>query len=153
MANIAQTVNVLQAMVLTQDDQMVRTPTFYVYKLYALHQDATMLPTQVKCGNYAFGKDKIPVLNASASMDGQGKIHISIVNTDPNKRQEIECSIYGKEVSKVQGQIITAAEINAYNDFDKAEQVKIEVFNDVKLKNGKIQIDMPAKSIIMVEID
>jgi alpha-N-arabinofuranosidase len=117
------------------------------------HQEATMLPTQVQCDDYTFGEDKIPALNASASMDGKGKVHISIVNTDANKQQEIECIIYGKVVSKLQGQIITAEKINAYNDFDKAEQVKIEKFDRMQLKNGKIHITMPAKSIIMVEVE
>jgi alpha-N-arabinofuranosidase len=153
MANIAQTVNVLQAMVLTQDDKMVRTPTFYVYKLYVPHQDATMLPTQVKCDDYTFGEDKIPALNASASMDGEGRVHISIVNTDPNKLKEIECAVYGKAISKLQGQIITAAKINAYNDFDKTELVKIEEFDGMQAKNGKIHLDMPAKSIVMLEVE
>ena len=75
MTNIAQTVNVLQAMILTKDEQMLRTPTFYAYKMFVPHHEATMLPTQLTCGDYRFGEDKIAAMNASASIDKNGKIH------------------------------------------------------------------------------
>jgi len=153
MANIAQTVNVLQAMVLTQDNKMVRTPSYYVYKLFIPHQDATLLPIQMKCTDYVFGGEKIPAMNASASIDQKNNIHLSIVNSDPNHEQSLECMIYGKKISKISGQVLTAETMNAYNDFGKAEAVTIRDFKNVELKDDLIQITMPSKSIVMLEIN
>ena len=153
MANIAQTVNVLQAMVLTQDAQMVRTPTYYVYKLYVPHHDAVLLPTQIKCTDYAFDGDQIPSLNASASMDQSQTIHLSVVNADPSQEKSLECKIYGKKVSTISGQILTAETMNDYNDFGKPEAVTIKDFSGARLKNGLIQINIPSKSIIMLELN
>jgi len=153
MANIAQTVNVLQAMVLTQDNQMVRTPSYYVYKLFIPHQDAMLLPTQMKSTDYVFSGEKIPALNASASIDQKKQIHLSIVNTDPNHAQSVNCIIFGKKISHVSGQILTAKAINAYNDFGKQEAVTIRDFKDVVLKGDTIQVIMPSKSIVMLAIN
>jgi len=153
MANIAQTVNVLQAMILTKEAHMVRTPTFYVYKMFVPHHEATLLPTQLTCGEYHFGEDKIPAMNASASIDKNGKIHISIVNTDPEKEQNLECMIYGKNVSNISGQILTGKAINSYNDFGKEEEVKIEDFTDVELNGDKLMVKIPSKSVIMLELN
>jgi alpha-N-arabinofuranosidase len=152
MANIAQTVNVLQAMMLTRDHLMVRTPTFYVYKMFVPHQDATMLPVQIKCNNYEFGNEKIPAISASSSLDANGKIHVSLVNCDPNKTQKIVCTIVGKKVTRVNAQILTAIKMNAFNDFGKPEQVKPEFFQNAKIKNSELIVDMPAKSMVMLEL-
>ncbi len=153
MANIAQTVNVLQAMVLTKDEQMVRTPTFYVYKMFIPHHEATMLPTQLTCGDYQYGEDKIPAMNASASIDDNGKIHISIVNVDPGNTKNLECMVYGKKISKISGQILTGEAITSYNDFGKTEEVMIKEFNNVQLEDDILSVTIPSKSIIMLELN
>jgi alpha-N-arabinofuranosidase len=152
MTNIAQTVNVLQAMILTRDTEMIRTPTYYVYKLFVPHHDATLLPTQLKCTDYEFGIDKIPALNASASLDKNGKIHISVVNVNPLKMQTLECMIYGKKISEVTGKVLTAEAINAYNDFGKAEEVSIQEFNGARIFKDVIEIEVPSKSVVMLEL-
>jgi alpha-N-arabinofuranosidase len=91
-------------------------------------------------------------MNASASVDGEGKIHISIVNSDPNLEQDIQCMIYGKKIAKVKGQILTGSKINAFNNFGQPEEVKIEKFNGVTLKEDQLNIQIPAKSIIMLAV-
>ncbi|MDX1285206.1 MAG: alpha-L-arabinofuranosidase C-terminal domain-containing protein, partial [Draconibacterium sp.] len=91
MANIAQTVNVLQAMILTKDNQMVKTPSFYVFKMYKVHHDATLLPSDVQCDDYIFEDDAIPALSATASKVESGKIHITISNLDPENEKEVVC--------------------------------------------------------------
>ncbi len=152
MANIAQTVNVLQSVILTREDQMVKTPTFYVFKMYKVHQDATLLPIELTSNDYVNGDEKIPSLNVSASRDKEGEIHISIVNLDPDNSQKLSCEIQGHSINNVSGEIITTDEMNAYNDFNMEEKVNINSFSGYKLKNGLLEVSLPAKSIVMLEL-
>ena len=94
-ANLAQTVNVLQAVVLTEGDKMILTPTYHVMEMYNVHQDALLLPLDVRVNDYAFGVEKLPAVSASASRDKAEKVHISLVNIDPNKPQEVTISLRG----------------------------------------------------------
>ncbi|TNF41240.1 MAG: alpha-N-arabinofuranosidase, partial [Bacteroidetes bacterium] len=154
MANIAQTVNVLQAMILTKDDQMVKTPSFYVFKMYAVHHDATLLPSNVTSDKYTFGKESIPALSASASKDASGKIHVTITNLDPANGKEVTCELRGTEkISFVRGQVVTGEKINSYNDFGKAEEVNLKEFSDVKMNGTTAVVKIPAKSIVMIELN
>ena len=93
MANLAQAVNVLQALVLTKGDQMVLTPTYYVFDLYKVHQDATLLPIKIVGPDYTFNGDKIPAVNGSASVTKNGKIHITLVNINPKNRVPVTVSL------------------------------------------------------------
>jgi alpha-N-arabinofuranosidase len=152
MANIAQMVNVLQAMILTKENEMVLTPTYYVYKMYTVHQDAAMLPVDLQSASYTDGKDSISALSATASRDKEGRIHISLANLDPSKAQNVRCELKGTTGSKVSGEIITAAAMNAYNDFGKPEAVNIKPFTDAQLRNGILTVSLPAKSIVTLEV-
>ncbi len=153
MANIAQTVNVLQAMILTKDNQMVRTPSFYVFKMYKVHHDATLLPSAIKCDDYTFDNESVPALSATASKDDNGKIHITISNLDPENAKDITCELRGLESAKfVEGNIVSGKEINSFNDFGKEEEVTLKAFNDVKVKGNTVTVKMPAKSVVMVEL-
>ncbi len=154
MANIAQTINVLQAMLLTKDDKLVKTPTFYVFKMYKVHQNATLLPINLVCEDYSFNGMVLPSVSASASKDNNGKIHLSFSNINPNKNISIEVEIRGaNKLSKVKGEIITASAMNAYNDFDKPEKVNCQPFSGYKLGNNLLQISLPSKSVVTLEIE
>ena len=93
MANIAQMVNVLQAMVLTDEEKMVVTPTYHVFRMYRVHQGATMIPVDVAAPQYRFGDASFAALNVSASRDEQARVHLSVVNLDPNRAAEITTTI------------------------------------------------------------
>ncbi len=153
MANIAQTVNVLQSMVLTHDDKMVKTPTFYVFKMYNAHHDALLLPTEVECEEYAYEEDTIPTLSASASKNTDGEINITVANVNPNKEAStsISTDTDGK-LSIVDATIITADNMNALNDFDQAEYVNLQTFKEYKIKGGEMQVAIPAKSIVKITL-
>lgn len=153
MTNIAQTVNVLQAMILTRKEKMVLTPSYYVFKMYKVHQDATLLPSEIKCEDYQLGEGKMPALSVSASINKDGIIHISIVNINPHKNIRLECEIRGAKVSSVSGEILTAKEMNTFNDFDQNERVFPIKFSGAKLKGEKLIIDVPAKSVMMLELN
>jgi len=152
MSNIAQTINVLQAVILTDNEKMLLTPTYWVYYLYKVHQDATLLPIFFTSQTYELNGKKMDAVNVSASKDASGKIHITLVNIDPNKTQNIETELRGVTVKQVSGKILTSARLNDYNSFDKPETVGIKDFTGAKISNGKLTINLPSKSVVMIEI-
>ncbi|MDZ7261112.1 MAG: alpha-N-arabinofuranosidase [candidate division KSB1 bacterium] len=154
MANIAQTINVLQAMLLTKGDQLVKTPTFYVFKMYKVHQDATLLPINITCEDYSFNGMTLPSVSASASKDSQDKIHVSLANLNPNRGVEVEIDLRGADkLSKAKGEIITSSAMNDYNDFGKPEKVNIKSFSGYKLDKNLLKVSLPSKSVVTLEID
>ena len=152
MANIAQTVNVLQAMVLTRDGEMVLTPTYHVFDLYKVHQDATLLPTTLESESYAFDGDSIPAINASASRDEDGRIHITLTNADANQDRTVRVDLRGADVSRVSGRVLTADAINAHNTFDDPDAVTPRTFDGARLSGGTLTVRMPARSVVALEL-
>jgi alpha-L-arabinofuranosidase len=153
MANIAQLINVLQSMILTKDDQLVKTPTFYVFKMYKVHQDATLLPINVTCDNYTYDGMTLPSVSASASKNKEGIIHISLCNIDPHNNRNIEVDLRGSDnLSKTEGEIIIAPHENDYNDFGQPEKVNIQNFSSFSLQNNILKVNLPAKSVVTIEL-
>jgi alpha-N-arabinofuranosidase len=154
MANIAQTVNVLQAMILTRDEKLVRTPSFYVFKMYQVHHDATLLPAAITSDDYTVGGESIPTLSATASKDASGKIHVTISNLNHNKAVDVSVDLRGiKTVNFEKGSIITGEKINSFNDFDQEEAVSMHDFSDVSVNENIVLVKLPSKSIVMLELD
>ena len=151
LANLAQTVNVLQALVLTKGAQMLLTPTYHVFDLYKVHHDAKLIPVQFQSPDYVNGDQKIPALNISASKDSTGAVHISLVNIDANKPISIQTTIDGNWKSAT-GRILTSDKVNDYNSFDQPNKVIIKPFNGAKLQGNKLSIDLPAKSVVVVRL-
>lgn len=153
MANIAQTVNVLQAVILTDKEKMLLTPTYWVYYLYKAHQDATLLPISFTGAKYELNGKSMDAISVSASKDALGKIHITLVNIHPNKVQTIETELRGVTAKKVSGKILTSAKVNDYNTFEKPNTVSVKDFTDAKLSGGKLNISLPSKSVVLLEIE
>jgi alpha-N-arabinofuranosidase len=152
LANIAQMVNVLQSIVLTKDDKILLTPTYHIYDMYKVHQDAANLPVEILCPNYTFGTESVPALSVSASKDKQGAVHVSIVNMDPKNDIETSCNLVGVVGKVVTGQILTAGDVKAFNTFEQPNNVVLAAFNGAKLDKGVLKLKVPAKSVITVEI-
>lgn len=153
MTNIAQTVNVLQAMLLTKDEHLVKTPTFYVFNMYKVHHDATMLPINISSEVYSLNDKSINALSASASKNADGKIHITITNVNPHKALVVDCDLKGtNSVEFGKGSIISGEAINAFNDFGQKEEVTIHPFSDVSVDGNQVKVTIPAKSVVMVEL-
>ena len=151
-ANLAQIVNVLQSVILTKDDLMVLTPTYHVFRMFRVHQEARLLKTDLKCEDYVFGDRSIPAVSGSASVDKEGKMHISLANLNPNKPVVLNCPIIGETYKKITGEVLTADEMNAYNTFEAAEKVKPAAFNGHSYKNGVLTVSMPPKSVVVLEL-
>lgn len=154
MANIAQTVNVLQSMVLTQGEKMILTPTWHVFEMYKIHQDATLVPLDLECGQYEFGEESIPSLSASASRDAGGKVDLTLTNLDPNNAADVVCEVRGVDVTSVAGRILTGEAINSYNDFGAGEGDRVSPtgFDGAKLDGKTLSIAMPPKSVVALEL-
>jgi alpha-N-arabinofuranosidase len=153
MANIAQTVNVLQSVILTKGDQLVRTPTYYVFKMYRVHHDATLVPLSIRAGDYALDDQSIPALHASCSKDEKGILHLTMANLNPDIGSSVACLVEGEESIEVTDiEIITAGSMNAYNDFGEPEKVNIRPFDDVFAEGNRLTVNMPPRSVIHIAI-
>jgi alpha-N-arabinofuranosidase len=152
MANIAQMVNVLQAVILTQGDKMVLTPTYHVFEMYKVHQGATSIPLDLTAPEYRAGDAAIPSLHASASKDAAGRYHLSIVNLDPNRGASVTLKIAGAAASRLSGRILTAPAMNAINAFDKPAAVAPAPFTAFTQQGGQIALTLPSKSIVVLEL-
>jgi alpha-N-arabinofuranosidase len=152
MANIAQTINVLQSVILTQGPRMVLTPTYHAFDMYKVHQDAVMLPVYVESGTTGPG---LPLISASASMDDAGKIHLSLTNIDPANEIEIRVELRGLTVSpslKISGSIITAERIQDCNTFEDGDKVSTGEFTGARASGTTLRALMPPRSLVTLEL-
>ena len=152
MANLAQAVNVLQAVILTEGDKMLLTPTYHVFDMYKVHQDAHSLVVKFNSPDYIYGKEKIPAFNASASRDTQGTIHISLVNIDASKTMTIRTSLQNLPSKTVQGQILTSEKFNDINTFGQPDKVHITPFTGARKEGRDLVVTLPAKSVVILEL-
>ena len=155
MANIAQTVNVLQAMILTEKDKMVLTPTYHVFNMYKVHGDATLLRASLISEKYTFENESVPALSQTVSRDNAGKIHISLSNVNPHKEIKLVVEMNGASFRNVNGAtLLTAPAFNSVNTFDKPGQVKPLPFKHYQLlPSGLLEVTLPPKSVIAMEVE
>ena len=152
MANIAQVVNVLQAMILTEGHKLLLTPTYHVFEMYKVHQDATRLPLDLKSPPYAHGKESIPAVSASASRDKEGVVHVSLVNVHPRDGFELTLPLEQIEATKATGRILTAEKLDAHNTFKNPEAVYPQEFNGATIEGGALKLKLPPRSIVVLEL-
>ncbi len=162
MANIAQVVNVLQSMVLTDGAKMVLTPTYHIFAMYKVHQDATYVPASYRCGSiYSSSGGEIDNLSLSASRDRNGVLHISMANPSLDTPLTVEVDFAELKVKSVSGEILSAPSIDSYNDFGKKPVVKPSSFKDVKVSRKTnsnretkniVSLTLPAASVVVLEV-
>ena len=154
MANIAQTINVLQAMILTEagSERLVLTPTYHVFEMYKVHHDATLLPLDLQSDDYSYCDDTIPAMSGTASRDEAGQVHLTLSNLDPNRTLNVSVNLRGLAVSRVSGRVLTAPAIDAHNTFDEPDVVRPVDFRDVQVEEDHLTIQLPAKSVVALEV-
>jgi len=153
MANIAQAINVLQSMILTDKEKMIVTPTYYVFEMFTPHQDATLLPSELQSANYQFGTNTIPEISASASRDKSGKIHVALCNLNPNQSAEVAVELQGAKAQNMSGQVLTAPEMNMHNTFENPDAIKPADFSAFKTTDVGFTVTLPAKSVVALEVE
>lgn len=152
MSNIAQVVNVLQSVILTQNEKMVLTPTYHAFDLYKVHQNAVVLPLTLASEEYILNGKAIPSLSATASIDSSGTIHLCIVNVNPSKNITTECTVNAYTTKAISGKIVTSKNMQDHNTFEKPETITIQDFKQFKISGSSISINVPSKSIVMLEL-
>ncbi|KIO50990.1 alpha-N-arabinofuranosidase [Flavobacterium hibernum] len=151
MANLAQCVNVLQAVILTDKAKMITTPTYHVMKMYNVHQDATLLNLNFSAPNYTYRGESLPAVSASASKDKSGKVHISIVNIDSKNKNKIEIDVNNLGVKNFTGTILNASKLQDFNSFDTPNKIVPTAFKGFENKKGKLEITIPPFSVLVLE--
>ncbi|MBM3880055.1 MAG: alpha-N-arabinofuranosidase [Verrucomicrobia bacterium] len=153
MANIAQTINVLQSMILTDKERMLVTPTYHVFEMYKVHHDATQLPAEVACAQYRLGDHALPQVSASASRAPAGALHLSVANLDPNRAAPLVCQFEGFTPKRAAGRVLTASVMNAHNTFDQPRQVEPRALEGVAVADGKVQVTLPPMSVAVLALE
>jgi alpha-N-arabinofuranosidase len=138
--------------VLTDKEKMLLTPTYHVFRMYKVHQGATSIPVALNAPEYKMDQACVPSLHVSASRDGEGRLHLSIVNLDPARAAEIAATLEGATIKSVTGEILTAPAMNAMNTFDHGDAVKPAQFSGYNLQGSQLSLSIPAKSVVMLEL-
>lgn len=152
MANLAQIVNVLQSVILTNKEKIILTPTYHVMEMYKVHQDATLIPVKTTSNDFVQGGNRIQAVSASASRDQAGKLHISLTNIDNTKSQEVEVVLNNLKVKQVTGRILTSQKIQDRNTFDDPMHVTPQPFKNATISKGILKVNMPANSVVVLEL-
>lgn len=146
MANLAQTVNVLQSVILTEGDKMVLTPTYHVFDLYKAHQEGTLVPVHVDADDSAEGVKRV---SASASLKGD-VLTVTLANTSATESCEVPISLCGAKPAKAEGRVL-AGEMHAKNDFS-ASPVAIAPLTSITLSSDEVRVTLPACSVAEITI-
>jgi len=151
MANIAQLINVLQAVILTDGAEMLLTPTYHVFDMYKVHQGAELVDSFIQSNKIGTERFKLPEVQMSASVNSEGELNLTIVNTDADEAKDLCGKIEGMDISSFSAEILTAG-IDGHNTFDDPEAVKPEAFNDVTIADGKVSLTVPPCSITRITL-
>jgi alpha-N-arabinofuranosidase len=142
---------VLQAMIQTDGPRMMRTPTYHVYMMYKPFRGAAALPFDLVTPDYVFGKDAVPALSASAARTADGHVVLALVNLDPHRDAHVAVSLPG--VHSARGTILTAGAMDAHNTFETPQAVRPAPFAGAGLREGGLNVALPAKSLVVLELD
>lgn len=152
MANIAQMVNVLQAMILTDEQRMVLTPTYHVFDMYKVHQGAQLLKVDVGAGEYMHQEETLPQINVSASREASGRVNITLCNLDHAQTAELSVRLPGLPVGDVSGTILSADDMRAHNTFERPDEVQPKDFMDIITTEDGINVVLPPMSVVRLAI-
>jgi alpha-L-arabinofuranosidase len=151
MANIAQTINVLQAMALTDKEKLLLTPTYHVFEMFKDHQDGAFLPIELSTPSEDHDGLPLPQVSASASRNAQGAVTLSLVNTHPHREIPLRAEV-SRSFTSVAGRILTGAALDTHNTFDVPETIAPRPFADFALAGGKLTLTLPARSVLTLTL-
>ncbi len=152
MANIAQTNNVLQAMILTDGPRMMLTPTYHLFRMYNGHHDGRAVAFDLSCAKYEVDGKALDTVSASVSKNAAGEITISLVNLDPKNAVELSCEIEGGRYGQCSGEVLTSNAMNTHNTFERPDAISPTAFKDFKLKENMLSVTLPSKSVVVLTL-
>jgi alpha-L-arabinofuranosidase len=151
-ANLAQTINVLQAVILTNEEKMLLTPTYHVMEMYNVHQDALLLPVTIASKDYVLGNDKLPAVTVSASRNKDGVTHVTLTNIDSKNKQTISMETFGAKYKAVSGRILTSTKLQDFNSFESPDKIRPVDFKGASIKNDVLKVELPPFSVVVLEL-
>jgi alpha-N-arabinofuranosidase len=151
MANIAQMINVLQAMILTDKEKMVLTPTYHVFRMYVPFQDATFVPVTFDAGQYTHGAIKLPRVDAIAAKDASGTLWLSLTNLDPTRPVEIATRLLGMRARSASGETLTAPAIDSVNTFEAPKTVMPKPLT-AQVQGDRLTVTLEPKSVTVLAV-
>jgi len=152
MANIAQMVNVLQAMILTDGEKMLLTPTYHVFRMYVPFQDATLVPVSFDAGTYTHGAVTLPRVDAIAAKDAAGRLWLAVTNVDPNRLVTVEATVAGLAPKSAVGETLTAPRVDSVNTFEAPSAVAPKPFT-AKVVGNALSLTLEPKSVTVVRVE
>jgi alpha-L-arabinofuranosidase len=152
MANIAQMVNVLQAMILTDKENFVLTPTYYVFKMYVPFQDATLIPVVLDAGAYTHGNVTVPRVDAIAAKAVDGRVLLEISNLDAENPVAIDTDLPGIRPRSATAETLTGVAVDSINTF-QSPNVVVPKPATVRIQNGKLSLTLEPRSVTVVSIE
>jgi alpha-N-arabinofuranosidase len=152
MANIAQMVNVLQAMILTDKEKMVLTPTYHIFRMYVPFQDAAFVPVSFDAGTYSHGNVTLPRVDAIAAKDEAGKLWLAVTNVDPNRAVGIEASLAGVAPKSAAGETLTAPKVDSVNTFEAPGAVAPKPIS-ATINGGKVTLTLEPRSVTVISVE
>lgn len=152
MANLAQIVNVLQAVILTEGEKMIKTPTYHVFDMYKYHQDAELVDSSIEIESIGADDEwRVPNLNESVSVDADGVIHVTVTNLSLEDSSDVNTFIVDRKISSVRGQIVTG-DMHDMNTFENPDCVRVEEFKGVQITENGVGFTIPACSVLHLEL-
>jgi alpha-L-arabinofuranosidase len=151
-ANIAQMINVLQAMIFTNREKMVLTPTYHVFQLYVPFHGATLLPATVSAAEYSHGDVKLPRVDAIAARDTAGKVWVALAHLDPAQPVRVTVDVSGAKFSAARGQTLAAPRIDSVNSFEAPRTVVPKAIA-ARASGGKLTLDLAPASVTVVAME
>jgi alpha-N-arabinofuranosidase len=152
MANLAQCVNVLQAVILTSGSKLILTPTYHVMEMYNVHQDAIKLNIKYTSEYYEYKGQKLPAISVSASKSKEGFVHVSIVNIDPDHTHKLSMRFASGTIKSVKGRILTSTHVEDYNSFEKPEHITPVPYDKTQLAGNTLSLELPQNSVVVLEL-
>ena len=152
MANIAQMVNVLQAVVLTREEEMILTPTYHVFDLYKEHQGAERVESYIQQDLTGPEEARVNALSVSASEDENGRLHATVVNLDAENSRNLTCLLEGGEYRRAKVSLISG-DMYAHNDFGGKTEVTIRSLPELEVKENTFTVNLPACSVMRITIE
>jgi alpha-N-arabinofuranosidase len=151
MANIAQMINVLQAMILTDKEKLVLTPTYYAFKMYVPFQDATFVPVSFDAGAFTQGGISLPRIDAIAAKAADGKLLLEITNLDAENPVTIDADTAGMTAKSASAETLTGAAVDSINTF-ASPNIVVPKSTAVKIQDGKLSLTVAPRSVTIVSI-
>src|SRR5262249_52175322 len=152
MANIAQMANVLQAMIMTDAERMVLTPTYHAFRMYVPFQDATYLPVKVDAGTYTEGTTSLPRVDSIGARDHQGRIWLAMTTLDARQSVRISVTLGSAGAHSARGEVLTAQHVDEVNSFEVPQAVWPKPFASTA-SGESLTLDVPARSLVVVQLE